>query len=69
MTLRRSTVQRFISYPDDTAVTKCGVAQEFVYPKDIPKDFVVPPNTRPWHVNIAWVSTNGSKRGVATKLV
>lgn len=50
------------SFPDDSAVTKCGVAHELVSPKtddDATDDDNQPPQvaySRPWHVSLTWVS-------------
>ncbi|KAI4901371.1 hypothetical protein NFI96_014155, partial [Prochilodus magdalenae] len=39
---------------DDTAVTKCGVAKEFVISADDEPDAPQEANTRPWQVSIIW---------------
>lgn len=48
------------SFPDDSTVTKCGVAHELVSPSiDAADDDIEPSQvayTRPWHVSISWVS-------------
>lgn len=50
------------SFPDDSAVTKCGVAHELVSPRpaaDDDDDDIEPSQvayTRPWHVSVSWVS-------------
>ncbi|XP_076833277.1 complement C2 [Brachyhypopomus gauderio] len=44
----------FNSMINDSAVIKCGVAQEVIQPREDDWAIVPPAYSRPWHVSIAW---------------